>query len=304
MGSDDVFRLNFDLWRDYKVEVNVGGFRVEDPAGRVVDEGRVSKFLWRRPTRTHNSLPGALASDEDRYSEGEVWYAVQEIVNLLWARAKVVLVEPHADRRVGKFVQLRAAGRYFDVPDYQFRLGFPSKFGARGVVVKSLTFEPVGVDKEGRPSVIFATKVNSRDLATSSPWMVQEYVAADFDVTVAVVRDKMFAFGLDRHKFPKDVADWRELSMQETTDNWRVHELPLQMERSIFRLMDDLMLHFARIDFLLKDGRYFFLELNPNGHWAWLDAEGKHGLLDKIVDEISPRTRCHPIPFKLSQARR
>jgi hypothetical protein len=220
-------------------------------------------------------------------------------VNLLWADGKVVLVEPYADLRVGKFVQLRAASRYFDVPSYQFRLGFPSRFKkSKQVIVKSLTFEPASRGKEGCESVLFASKVSDDDLSPSSPWMVQEYVKADSDITVAVVRDELFAFELDRHEFPDGVVDWRELPSESTTNNWQLHRLPVQIEKGLFQLMDDLELHFARIDFLLSKGRYYFLELNPNGHWAWLDAEDRHGLLDKVSREISPNTERHSIPFR------
>ena len=59
--------------------------------------------------------------------------------------------------------------------------------------------------------------------------------------------------------------------------------------------MDDLKLQYGRIDFLLKGNEYWFLEVNPNGEWGWLDAEGQHGLLKKVVLETSPDTVIHPL---------
>ena len=56
--------------------------------------------------------------------------------------------------------------------------------------------------------------------------------------------------------------------------------LPQDIQESIFSLMSDLRLQYGRIDFPAKGGVYSFLEVNPNGEWGWLDAEGKHGLLD------------------------
>jgi hypothetical protein len=47
---------------------------------------------------------------------------------------------------------------------------------------------------------------------------------------------------------------------------------------------------------LLGEGDYFFLEVNANGEWAWLDFDGKNGLLDKILGEISPLTPRYCIP--------
>jgi hypothetical protein len=295
MGPDDVFRLNFDLWRDYKLEITPDGFRLEDPTGRIADEASIAKVLWRKPFKTALLAAEVELEAEDRYYEEELWYAVRELVNLLWCEQKVVLVEPLADLRVGKFVQARVAAQYFTVPEFQFRRGEVSRpFAGREIVAKSLTSESVCGD--GDKSVLYATRVADDELSTDVPWMVQEYVAADADVTVVCVRGRLFAFQLDRAPFLDDTIDWRELPVDMTCENWQPHELPQDVDDGIRALMRELRLDFGRLDFLVHDGRYHFLEVNPNGQWAWLDAEGKHGVLDAIVDVISPRTPCHPIP--------
>jgi hypothetical protein len=63
--------------------------------------------------------------------------------------------------------------------------------------------------------------------------------------------------------------------------------------------MDDLKLSFGRLDFLLDDEeRYWFCEVNPNGQFAWLDLSGEFGVLQAIVNEISPSTDHHSIPHE------
>jgi len=60
--------------------------------------------------------------------------------------------------------------------------------------------------------------------------------------------------------------------------------------------MDDLKLSFGRLDFLLDDEkRYWFCEVNPNGQFAWLDLSGEYGLLQAVINEISPSTEHNPI---------
>jgi hypothetical protein len=54
--------------------------------------------------------------------------------------------------------------------------------------------------------------------------------------------------------------------------------------------------HYARLDFLLAGDRFVFLEANFTGEWGWLDPLGKHGLRDKILYEIDPRTPCIGCP--------
>jgi hypothetical protein len=36
----------------------------------------------------------------------------------------------------------------------------------------------------------------------------------------------------------------------------------------------------------MKDNQLFFLEINPNGQWAWLDIEQNTGLFAAVIDEI------------------
>jgi glutathione synthase/RimK-type ligase-like ATP-grasp enzyme len=127
--------------------------------------------------------------------------------------------------------------------------------------------------------------------------MVQKLVEADRDVTVAVVRDSLFAFEQSRNALHDRLVDWRELSGDAAPNAWRRHQLPPGLESAIFAFMDEMGLQFGRLDFLLNELGYHFLEVNTNGEWAWLDPDGRHGLLPKVVDEISPDTPIHPIPF-------
>ena len=46
-------------------------------------------------------------------------------------------------------------------------------------------------------------------------------------------------------------------------------------------------LQFGRLDFLLDKSDYYFLEVNPNGQWAWLDMTGEHGVFDAIIKELT-----------------
>ncbi|WP_253708457.1 hypothetical protein [Bradyrhizobium sp. WD16] len=294
MGTQQCFRYNFDLWRDYKLDLDGIGFRIEDPTGRRIDQDTVSKVYYRKPFTTRDIDARIEISDQDGYCEAELWYALRDLTNLLWGMDKLVLVEPRADMRIGKFVQMRLARRYFQVPDYHFGYGRPGPFLQREAVVKSLTLEPVA--GKTAPRVIYTTRVAETELSPAFPWFIQDYVAASKDVTVAFVRDRVFAFELDRDAFVKRTADWRELPVEATAAQWRPHPLDAAVERAVFGFMAELGLHYGRLDFLLEAGRYIFLEVNPNGQWGWLDANGDYGLLDKMLEELSPQTPCHPLP--------
>jgi hypothetical protein len=50
--------------------------------------------------------------------------------------------------------------------------------------------------------------------------------------------------------------------------------------------MSQLGLRFGRLDLLAGDTRceqVWFLEVNPNGQWAWLDLGQDNGLFDAVI---------------------
>ena len=57
--------------------------------------------------------------------------------------------------------------------------------------------------------------------------------------------------------------------------------------------MNELQWSFGQLDFLLTDNGLVFLEvLNPNGQWAWLDADQSNGLFAAMKDCIDPDLHC------------
>ena len=121
-------------------------------------------------------------------------------------------------------------------------------------------------------------------------------VDAERDVTVVHIRDQNFAFALDRSSFVDKSVDWRELG-DITTPLWKPCAVPQQLERQIDAYMAELGLDFGRLDFLQEGETYWFLEVNANGEWGWLDFDGRRGVLSKLVDELHPDTPVHPIPL-------
>jgi hypothetical protein len=292
LGTENVFRLNFDLWRDYRIEITPDGFEICNPLGRSLRLEDVSKVYWRKPAPTLEIFPERGLSPEDCYMEGELWYALRDLVNLLWQKGRLTLVEPFAEHRIGKLVQMNVARKFFEVPAWKFTRGNPwGEKEAEPAVVKSLTLNRVA-DR----SVIYATKIAPQELDPGAPWFLQDYVEAVADVTVVFVRGELFAFELERN-FTARSIDWREVSLEPDAPPWRPHVLPERIATAVRDYMAMLSLHYGRLDFLLgASGRYAFLEVNPHGEWGWLDPHGEGGVLEAILRTVSPATPLHPLP--------
>ncbi len=293
LGGDRVFRFNLDLWRDYEVSIDPEGFRFANRAGRAVAAKQVAKFLWRRPRTNQQLFPEKDFPREQIYEDEELAYAMRELWNRMYYAGKAVLIDPCSDQLSGKLIQARIAQRYFSVPAWKVVSGVEGPPGTPPAAVKSLTSRRV----EAR-TTLYTSRIAEDELAPESPWFIQECIEADRDVTVVFIRGAIFPFEFRRALLPPGVIDWRRAVEMEPalTAKWARHALPDSMEQGLREFMQDMGLHYGRLDFLLAGDRYWFLEVNPNGEWGWLDSNGEAGILDKLVQELSPDTPCHPLP--------
>ena len=293
LGGDRVFRFNLDLWREYEILIDPDGFRFANRAGRAVAATQVAKFLWRRPRTNQQLFPEKDFPREEIYEDGELAYAMRELWNRMYYAGKAVLIDPCSDQLAGKLTQARIAQRYFSVPAWKMVSGVKGSPGTPPAAVKSLTSQRV----EAR-TTLYTSRVAEDELAPSSPWFIQEYIEADRDVTVVCIRGALFSFEFQRALLPPGIIDWRRAVEMEPAlaAKWEPRTLPNSLERGIGAFMQDMGLHYGRLDFLLSGETYHFLEVNPNGEWGWLDPHGKAGILDTLIEELSPDTPCHPLP--------
>ncbi len=284
MEGQPIFRLNFDQLSQYRMLIDQDGFSIADPIGRCVASQTVAKAYWRKPF----NAPAEEAYARANFVDAELRYALTELVNLLWVAEKLVLVEPFAEKRTGKLMQLQCARSFFEVPEYEFILNRESSRSAG--VVKSLSNELVG---EG---VLYTTRVETGSLDGKCPWFVENEISAHKDVTVVFVRGSLFAYSLQRD-FLEHSVDWRRFSSP--AQKWEAHLLPDPMQEAVRGYMEALRLDYGRLDFLLDaENRYWFCEVNPNGQFAWLDLDDERGLLSSVAEEISPATKTYPLPNK------
>lgn len=319
IGSKRVFRFNFDIWQDYEIRIGPTDFEIVNPMGFAVTRHDVAKAYWRKPIsrffleghrvrpiksilrravdaiyRTELYPPRMTA--QERYLEAEMDYAIGEIRNLLWKEKKLVLVEPASHGRLGKLVQLDIAGHYFRIPAYEFVFEpHATERESRPRIVKSLSGERLGSN-----AFMWTSAINEADLDRQAPWFVQDLVRADRDVTIVHIRGQNFAFDLDRATFVDKSVDWREVG-DLTTPLWRPCILPEELGHKVNAYMAEVGLNFGRLDFLLEGETYWFLEVNSNGEWGWLDFDGSRGILRTLVRRIAPGYTRSPNPSRSLQ---
>lgn len=113
------------------------------------------------------------------------------------------------------------------------------------------------------------THVSSLHLA---PMIFQGYVPKRVELRVTVVGEKVFAAEIHSQSTNHTRVDWRRYDFGHTP--YASHQLPEEISRRCVALTERLGLSYSTIDMILTpEGRYVFLELNPNGQYLWIEFE-------------------------------
>lgn len=283
--ENDILRFNIDKPEDFAWDFHRGGFRIADKAlRREITEKSLSSLYLRKPMYFD-------AIDIPKYGSTENW--VREETTELFMdffrecqhRGLIALICCKSGG-YGKLRQLLAAQKYFHVAPWHFFHGeLPDECKSGRWVVKSMTQTPIGKGK-----VFFTREANPAALDLSYPWFVQERIDGEEEVTVVYVDGRTYAASAPRDSFNGE--DSRK-SLMEKPAPWPRCELSPDEERAIKGFMDETGYRFGRFDFIRKDGELWFLELNPNGQWAWLDESNEHGLVSLVADAIKAEDLAH-----------
>lgn len=262
--------LRFDL-RDFPAEA--GSFRL-DALGTTrslsslggLDEVRA--VWWRRPHPSR--VPLGVRPDDDAYRQAECDGFIQ---GLLWSIPALWVNDPGHDRTAHrKIVQLETAYRAgFAVPetlitnDPALALDFIES--RPGTVVYKRTGTSRAEFAETR--IVGATDLHRLDGIRSAPTTFQDFVEARCDLRVVWVDGVAWTVRIDSQAGAGRVDSRLDVSVDFTPDR-----LPASVSKSLTTLMGALGLGFGVLDLRLgTDGEYYFLEVNPQGQFAYLEIK-------------------------------
>jgi len=276
-----VFRLNYDLIKDYEIFFNNEYYKIETPF-LSIEKHEVAKVLWRKAFLGSEHFDLELT----KFHAAEYKYILREIMNIAIKEGKFVLNFPDADQFQGKIYQNMVAKKYFKVPETNFISSQRSIEVLDKKIAKSLSSKNFSDGK-----VLYTTDISGKTLRPQNPFYIQEKISAELDVTVVYVYGKIFSYCLDRKLF--NGLDWRSNPF-ELAKFWKEYHLSKDKLELIESLMSELNWCYGRLDFLLSGDDLIFLEVNPNGQWGWLDSNKINGLFAAIRDAIDPQL---PIPI-------
>lgn len=272
---------------------------LEDDLGRVeLDDVHA---VWYRRTPAP-MLPGDLPRDQRQLARGECL----EFLDGMWASLgdRRWISFPWATRRAGsKSEQLRrAAALGLKVPRTLFSNDpaavrrFYQQCGGRDTVVFK-THQPIIVPHEGAETcgVVYSSLLNENHLErldeiSCCPGIFQEYVPKHHEVRVTIIGERVFAcriFSQEREGSRVDWRNWDWCRPEGTLPRHEACELPAALATTLVSLVRGYDLSFAGVDLLVTPGGdWVFLELNPNGQWAWMEPLVGLPLTQALVDHL------------------
>ena len=152
----------------------------------------------------------------------------------------------------------------------------------RVVVAKALGAASFGSESSPRFSYTFGVDGSSLPTPESlsvAPVTFQELIRAETHLRVTVVGEEVFVVEVQPVNGSRDI-DWRRSTV---APNLSVVPLPQHVERSILQILDVLSLRFCSLDLVVANGCHYFLDLNPNGEWGWIEKRTDLPIAEAIV---------------------
>ncbi|MCJ2376058.1 hypothetical protein LNL84_04345 [Vibrio sp. ZSDZ34] len=281
------YRLNTENISAAKCRI--GHLHIDDWSIDNISGQDIKAAYFRRPGSPFDKLEQHYSSNVSRYLSLE-WHA---FLKSLYGRLEGKWLNSPNDISLAedKPKQLLLAKQVgFSVPDNTITndvIPALKLFNEKPLIAKPLKQALIEEESE---KVIFTNQVENLELEDeeslkASPVIFQQEIAKACDLRVTVVGKNVFAVSIDSQVNEKTKVDWRkggELHLKH-----EVVELPEEVKSYCVELTHLLGLKFGAID-LIRDatGKHWFLEINPNGQWAWIENQTRSPISQKIVEEL------------------
>lgn len=131
------------------------------------------------------------------------------------------------------------------------------------------------VEADGKFLGLYVHRLTVDDLAgfggsSEQPLVLQSYVDKDFEVRYTVVGEEHLVCRIDSQLSERAATDWRRYDLGNTPHLAIIP--PPEVARCVRGLMAALKIDYGALDFIVdKQGKWWFLEVNSNGQWLWIE---------------------------------
>ena len=269
------FRFNVDLFADYGITISNSYWEISY-RNNTINSNTTLSIYYRKPTFPDTS---DFAPEYRRIINSDILAIIDGLANSF---SGVVLTKPYLLRQAeNKIFQLIYAKSH--------SILMPKSFIGNNDHWKCINdqriIKPISVGKIETSSEIAIIQTNlmhendSYDSPELTPVYIQEYIKKSFEVRITVVDDDFFAVKI----VSDNMIDWRAGN----NNQYEIIDIPIEIKKCIKMMMKDFQLRFGAIDYIVDiDGKWYFLEINPNGQWQWLECILGLSISDSIMSML------------------
>jgi glutathione synthase/RimK-type ligase-like ATP-grasp enzyme len=283
LNTDEIgntIRLSFDV-------INNEYLIYDSARDIIVNLLQIKSVYFRRPEILVHSKD--LTTGEKNFIRSELSFTLEAIYKILGNAFWVNTVDAirNAENKIFQLMLAKEIG--FIIPNTilssqpNTALSFFSKNDGLCIIKPVKSGLVAGETEEG---VIFTSQVHldrdNVDRILTCPVYLQNLVPKYADLRVTLIGDKLFCAMIHSQHEEDSKIDWRKAGhpLQHSA-----HELPKEIIAKCFELAKKLNLNFAAIDFILdQKNNYIFLEINPNGQWAWIERQLNFNISNEITN--------------------
>lgn len=286
----EFFRFNTEDFPQ-KVRINIG-FRYDRLEGcfythhnKIIPFSSIKSIWYRRPNPPNPNK---------KIKGGERTFCIkecQQTLNGIWHHLNCFWVsEPqkihYAENKITQLIIAKKLG--FKIPKTLISNNAEDIRTFYNKCRKNIIIKPIKSGLVKNNLVIFTNKVTSAKIkninsATHVPSIFQSNILKQFDIRVTVIGKKVFPIEIHSQENTNTKYDWRR--SQDLDIVQQKHRLPTKIKNKCIGLLNAFDLKFGAIDMILTPkGEYYFLEINPNGQWAWIERSVGCKLTKELVD--------------------
>lgn len=277
--SIDFFRFDLDRFSKYSVSFTNNGFDIKHEEESICESSCLSIY-YRKPSS--ENLNEVIEHKYHPFAHKEAYSIIEGIVESFDG---VCLTKPSVMRPAGnKILQAKLANKVgFEMPDYLItnNADLVELYKSKKAIVKPLS---VGVIQDEKTKEFVQTNLLDSSIELNalkySPAYFQRYQAKDFEVRATFVGKEAFVIKIAS----QNSVDWRKANNK---INYSVFEMPKDIYEKCLEFMKLSNMDFGCFDFIVKNNNWYFLEMNVNGQWAWLEFETGLDISGSIVRYLS-----------------
>lgn len=282
-------RLNRDEFENYDISIDLNNstmYYLIDGKRHSIQFDTLKSVYYRAPVFLRTQSKKTLTLEEQL--KRNQWSAFLRNILVL---GKAKWINNPADVFIGenKLLQLRVAKECgIKIPDTILTNSEKLYFDENSkYVVKSLDtalFYDLFSEKElFTYSSVLSGKELSNSRLSDAPVIIQEYLSPKVDCRVTYIDGTFIPFMIT-HEGNGYNGDWR--SHKEKAE-YTFFNLPKELELKLNKIMERINLRFGGIDLILRNGDYYFIEVNPTGEWQWLEAVSGIKISKYIADALA-----------------